>query len=465
MNNRLIFFLVLLFPIVLFAQTKFINTKKGVENDKDFYGLNGKIYYVAASGDDKNNGENEKKPFKTLQHASDLTKPGDIVYIMNGLYKNQKDEDILGIKRSGTESNWIMYAAFPGHKPKLKVKAGDAISVYGADYLIIQGLEIEGGNPDVSLKYALAEKNSLQNKITNSSGVSIHPKWGSTDFSHHVIVRKCHVYKFSGSGIASNTADYILFESNIVHHNGYYCPWAMSGISVYKNWNFDNYSGYKMIIRNNISYANRNYVPFFQKRKITDGNGIIIDLTRESVKISDGKEHMISYIGRTLIENNVVYFNGGRGIHIYKSDHIDVINNTTYHNSQTEHLTGDVSLYETNDVNFYNNILYPQKNDYSIVIHDAGSSVNIDYNLIHTTRKISFPKTHNIIGMDPMFMTVDSKAELYDFRLKPASPAIDKGHKQLAPKVDRDGFSRPVNKKFDIGAFEYQSKSADKNDK
>ncbi len=458
MKNHIIFFLVLIFPITLLAQTKFINPNKGIEADKIFYGLKGKIYYVAATGDDKNSGQNEKTPFKTLQYASDLTKPGDIVYVMNGLYQNQKDEDILGIKRSGTESNWIMYAALPGHKPKIKAKAGDAISVYGADYLIIQGLEIEGSNPDVTLNYALTEKNSLQNKITNSSGVSIHPNWGTTNFSHHIIVRNCQVYNFSGSGIASHTADYILFENNITHHNGYYCPWAMSGISVYKNWNFDNYSGYKIIIRNNTSYANRNYVPFFQKRKITDGNGIIIDLNRESVRIADGKESPSSYIGRTLIEKNVAYINGGRGINIFKSDHIDVINNTTYHNSQTKRLIGDVSLYETDDVNLYNNILYPQKNDNSVSIHDTGSSVNIDYNLIYNTRKNPFPKGHNIIGLDPLFVTVDSKAKQYNFRLKPSSPAIDKGYQRFAPKVDRDGIARSVTKKFDIGAFEFPDK-------
>jgi hypothetical protein len=305
----------------------------------------------------------------------------------------------------------------------------------------------------------LTEKNNPSNKTTNSVGVGIHPDWNTTNYSHHIIVRNCHVYNFSGGGIGSNRGDYIVIENNFVHHNGYYSPWGMSGISVYKNWNFDNDSGYKIIIRNNTSYANRNYVPFFQKRKITDGNGIIIDLNRESSTITDGKESSSYYIGRTLIENNVVYLNGGRGIHIFKSDHVDVINNTTYHNSQTKRLTGDISLYETDDVNLYNNILYPQKNDYSVSIHNAGSSVNIDHNLIYNTRKVSFPLAHNIIGLDPLFVNVNSKAEQYNFRLKAGSPAIERGYQRFAPKVDRGNIIRSVNKKFDIGAFE----SPDKN--
>jgi len=154
-------------------------SKEDAEIDKAFYGLEGNVYYVSDAGNDSNNGREENFPFKTLQHASNRAEPGDIVYVMSGLYQNEQDEDILGIKQSGTESNWIMYAALPGHKPKLKVKAGDAISIHGAEYIIIDGFEIEGNNPNVSLDYALAEKNSLANKITNSSGVSIHPDWNT----------------------------------------------------------------------------------------------------------------------------------------------------------------------------------------------------------------------------------------------------------------------------------------------
>ena len=243
---------------------------------------------------------------------------------MNGLYQNVKDEYILGIRRSGTKFKWIMYAALPGHNPKLKVKAGDPISIHGAEYLIIDGFEIEGNNLDVTLEYALAEQNNLSNKLTNSSGVSIHPDWNTTNYPHHVIVRNCHIYNFSGGGIASNTVDYNVIENNTVHHNGYYAPWAMSGISLYRNWNFDNYEGYKMIIRNNISYANRNYVPFFysytdpEQRKITDGNGIIVDTNHDSRKAVNGVETSTPYIGRTLIENNVSYLNGGKAINIQK---------------------------------------------------------------------------------------------------------------------------------------------------
>lgn len=47
------------------------------------------------------------------------------------------------------------------------------------------------------------------------------------------------------------------------------------------------------------------------------------------------------------------------------------------------------------------------------------------------------------------------RAEQYDFRLKPDSPAIDNGYELFASMVDSDGIARPVNKEYDIGAFEF----------
>ncbi|VAW13763.1 hypothetical protein MNBD_BACTEROID03-2221, partial [hydrothermal vent metagenome] len=89
---------------------------------------------------------------------------------------------------------------------------------------------------------------------------------------------------------------------------------------------------------NNISYANRNYIPFLffsSTPRITDGHGIIVDTNKESIKLVDGNRVTVNYTGRTLIANNVFYLNGGRGFNLYKSNHIDLINNITYRNAET----------------------------------------------------------------------------------------------------------------------------------
>ena len=54
--------------------------------------------------------------------------------------------------------------------------------------------------------------------------------------------------------------------------------------------------------------------------KNTDGNGIIYDTFR-------------SYAGQSLCLGNIVYHNGGKGIHVFKSGHVTVANNTAYNNN------------------------------------------------------------------------------------------------------------------------------------
>lgn len=67
-------------------------------------------YYVSDYiGNDSNNGLSENTPFKTIQRASDLTNPGDTVYVMNGTYQSAQPEwSVVSITRSGTASNIML---------------------------------------------------------------------------------------------------------------------------------------------------------------------------------------------------------------------------------------------------------------------------------------------------------------------------------------------------------------------
>jgi len=58
----------------------------------------------------------------------------------------------------------------------------------------------------------------------------------------------------------------------------------------------------------------------------TDGNGIIMDV------FSNSGGNSVEYVNRTLIAFNVVYNNGGGGIHIFRSEYVTVANNSCYNN-------------------------------------------------------------------------------------------------------------------------------------
>jgi len=105
-------------------------------------------YYVSGTGNDNNNGVSNSSPFRTIQKAADLTRPGDTVLVMNGVYANSYPTgNVLTITRAGTPTERIRYKAYPGHRPKLKFNGWNGIFIsQGASYIEINGLEIEGNN-------------------------------------------------------------------------------------------------------------------------------------------------------------------------------------------------------------------------------------------------------------------------------------------------------------------------------
>ena len=114
------------------------------------------------------------KALLRIQKAASLAKPGDTVYVMNGVYTDDAS-NVLTIIRSGNKDAWITYQAFPGHSPKIKSKDWNAIKIEGASYIKIDGLELEGNADNIKLEYALSEKENKKNPATAS--MSWHTSW------------------------------------------------------------------------------------------------------------------------------------------------------------------------------------------------------------------------------------------------------------------------------------------------
>jgi parallel beta-helix repeat protein len=405
----------------------------------------GKIYYVSGAGSDKNNGLTPQSAFRNIQQAADLTQPGDVVYVMNGTYTESNTfNNILTISRSGTPSAWITYQAYPGHQPKLKSQNWHGINVQGASYITIDGFELEGNNDNITLSYAKSQQTNLNNPLTSGNGIGVTT---STDgrFSHHVVIRNNKVYKFGGGGIYSIHSDYITIENNTVYNNSWYAPYGCSGISNYQNWNSDSSTATKMIIRNNVSYGNQNLIPFYMVGKVSDGNGIIVDDSRNTQHNST----LGLYKGRTLVQNNVVYKNGGRGIAVYESEFVDIVNNTTHQNSQHPDIKdGEITAIAANDVKVLNNIMYAKTGVPANTISKA-KNILYDYNLVFNAAWFIDTGTRNLFGKDPLF--VDPTAANFSLRLN--SPALNSGTITLAPQTDILGIQR-INSTIDIGAYE-----------
>ncbi|WP_445634909.1 Right handed beta helix domain-containing protein [Nostoc sp. DSM 114161] len=414
----------------------------------------GKIYYVSGTGNDSNDGLKEGSAFRTLQKAADLVKAGDTVYVMNGTYEQSKypKNAVLNInQKHGTQDAPITFKALPGHNPLIKSTNFQAVNIVGSSYIVIEGLTMVGANDQITLEYAKSQQSNLGNPLTNGAGIYIRPD-SANNSSHHITIRGNTVTKFPGGGITSKEADYIIIENNTVSETCWYSPWGANAITTLGNRNLDdNTTDYKIIIRNNVSFKNYTYIPWWESStgKATEGHGIMIDAANTL-----GLDNQ-PYKGKILITNNTSYNNGGAGIQVYKSSNADVINNTTYQNAQHPDLQGAGEILISGlseNVNVVNNIMYAKNNGSSYVVGGSTKNIKADRNLIYNTNNYNKTGTNYILGKDPQFVNAAAR----NFTLKPGSAAIDAGSSAFnnvtgRTPQDGDGNGTAV---VDIGAHE-----------
>src|SRR5664279_1430152 len=136
------------------------------------FSVSGANYYVSGTGKDINNGLSKSSPFLTIQKASNLTNPGDTVFVMNGTYKNIYS-DVVTVNRSGSADKKIVYMACPGHHPVLQFNGWQGFNVYGSSYIAISGFEITGNNANMDSITAYTQRTNGNNPLTSGNGISI----------------------------------------------------------------------------------------------------------------------------------------------------------------------------------------------------------------------------------------------------------------------------------------------------
>ncbi|MBC7828317.1 MAG: right-handed parallel beta-helix repeat-containing protein [Chitinophagaceae bacterium] len=417
----------------------------------------GKIYYVSdGSGSDANNGLAASTPLKKISTAADKAVEGDTVLIMNGVYVSTSGP-LLNITKSGTANKYITFKAYPGHNPKVFCSGNvwNAIVINGS-YIVLEGIELEGNNASITNADALASYNHKLAGGTdfnyysqfNTNGITIGGPNNESKFPHHVIIRNCKVHDFPGGGINSIQADYTTVEGNTVYNNAWYMMYGGSGISILSPVSSDGVTTYRNIIRNNICYNNKTTIPWIglTPPKLSDGNGIIIDVNRYPYGQTSGQP----YLGRTLVENNISFNNGGSGIHSYKADHVDIINNTAYHNGT---VVGYADIFSNNcaDVKIINNIMYSASGG-KCNSNSNNTNVTYDYN-IYFNGSVAVQGPHDKIA-DPQFLNISLNGLLANFSLKSGSPAVDGGTQSIFSSKDIKGVVRPTGAGVDVGAYE-----------
>ena len=416
------------------------------------------IFYVDANaGADSNHGRTAQAPFKTLKRAASAVKPGWTVLVMNGTYTSNGTENPLTISTSGTPDAWITFKAADGHRPVIQVPRGSGawagIHLFGVAYVVIDGFEVVGQRASITAAEAATNDGTqawLNHNCIYVDGVGyadVHPA-----IPHDIVIRNSTLHDCTAAGIEVNVGDAITIEHNRIYDNSWWTVFGTSGIGLYHLTDAPGSTtknGYKNFIVGNLSWGNRNNVPFKGDVPpgIYDGNGIIVDdskHTQRALGIRDVQG--VPYTGRTFIANNVVHDNGGRGIHLYRSERVDVVNNTSWNDmlSDSEFVSsGQIDALQSDAVNMVNNLVV-NLNGKPVAIDDGN---RYDHNLWDAA-KVPFK------GKDDMAV----KALLVDpangnFAPGAGSPALGSATSTLAPSDDFFGNPRPPGK-IDRGAIQ-----------
>jgi parallel beta-helix repeat protein len=411
----------------------------------------GKVYYVGPDGTDTSPGTLEL-PFGTLSHAARSVQPGDTVWVLDGVYQGA-----VKIESVGKADDWIVFRSRSPQGAKITTTGHDyAVSILDAAYIEFSGFEV----------YQTGEK---------PTGYGIMANGG-----HHIRITENHVHHCGGNGISANFGDYRLIERNVVHHNAYWDTNQTSGISLWQPAALDTAPGYHLIIRGNTCYANQCKVGN-KDGVITDGNGIILDdFFNTQMESTRGR-----YPAATLVENNICFSNGLRGIQVFLSQNINVRNNTLFWNNTSP---GDGSESRAEAGNIYsshviwtNNICWANAKDNprNLAILDMGWEEaedtsafrnigvswfhNITYNgtpgkaaiqLLNTASCLSEAQG-NLLGIHPGIQFDEASlppSPVYTFL--EGSPVLNAGLMTHFAPADFIGRTRPLGSAPDMGAIE-----------
>lgn len=290
-----------------------------------FYPAGPNSIYVATTGNDGNPGT-AGSPKQTINGALAAIGSGGKIFVANG---NYGEVSISG--KNFTPTSYCHIIAQNLWGAKISSAGGRAVSIQNSSYVAIYGFEIQGMD-DASHQW--------QDCI------------GSLGNIHHITAWRNHCHDGShGIAVAGNLgpANNVDISYNVVHDCGKYLPSAASGISLFEFWNTIGSSagdayGYANYVVGNVCYHNYNIAAS------SDGNGIIIDDMQNTQ--SWGGPTGVPYTGRWGVWGNLCVDNGGRGVHMFQSDHGDEYFNTVAHNmwAQPDTNQAELSAVYANDI-------------------------------------------------------------------------------------------------------------------
>ena len=384
-------------------------------------------YYVATTGSDTYScasAQTVNTPKRTIASGVACLNAGDTLYIRAGTWTTAID---LSAK-TGTASNWITVAAYPGDIVTIQPTAAGG-AVYGTRsantaYIIIDGFVFDGINGPNGTGLNIDNGThdwifqNLDVKRWHYNGFLVGNKISTPGNATNITIRNCTIHDQIGQdvvgfryyGIYWGLCDNCTIEGNDIYNN------PGGGMQVYPG------PSSNLVVRNNKFHHNNSL-------SSSSVGGILI---YEEGTISNLK-----------IYNNLIYNNGSSssgnatGIELNSGvQGVKVWNNTVYGNKSY----GIFAAPGTGSHEIRNNSVY--LNGLGEILNQGTGDI-VDHNL--TT--------------NPSFVD----AATSNFNLLTTSPAIDAGVTLSSVTTDFKKTSRPQGGAYDIGAYEVGSDTAPPN--
>jgi hypothetical protein len=388
----------------------------------------GAMYVVdqAAPGAADTNAGTEEKPFKTVQHAADLVKPGDTVYVMAGKY-----DERVKVKTSGAAGQPITLRAMPRRSATV---AGFDLE---ASYIRVEGFEIIADKPVVGVQlggsHCEVVDNSIRNMMIGVAGTygkrsAADPNWMDYSAVSHTRIAYNKVYH-SDFGFLLNGEDWLV-ENNEVSRLFMY----MDPNRQHSDCDYTRFFGKGCVQRYN--YYHGTISPQESKAAHVDGiqtfgGGGALDVLIEYNAIFDWGQGCMVESGNNngsvrnwtfrynLYSSKTPQYHGAWGLDIIKAQDV-----TIEHNTFASITWCGVGLRgkESTGGKILSNLFYDSERAVLESEKDfPPANPVIENNLTFKTAPIAAPKNTN--GQDPLFVD----AEKRDFRLRAGSPAIGAG--------------------------------------
>ncbi len=304
----------------------FLESEEFERLKEEFMPPSGEVYYVSVNGNDNNPGTLQK-PFRTIQKAANVVKPGDTVYVRGGTYVGR-----VYIHTSGSKGKYITFRNYPGETPVITRNDRDyykqTVLGEGVSYVRFMGFKI-----DKTVAVAIRFQGPGEHIEVKNNEISFQ----NENVPENERIGKAVVF----AGYKNAPLRYVLIEGNRIHHNHTGRKGRSSeALTVYgkveyfkivNNKVYDNdFIGIDIIGKDTGNYAHLGTPRYgIVRDNELYGNGKL-NIYSSSIYLDGGED--------ILVENNYVHENFGPGIAVNQEEkdsfikHVVIRRNVLYKN-------------------------------------------------------------------------------------------------------------------------------------